>query len=305
MKKRSVGRFFRLMKPLCPAGLKLYPDRPKIPREDTFMTAIHLATVGTETGVLLREDAGGVATLTLNRPDQFNALSAALLAALESALHALANDRLIRVVVIAGAGKAFCAGHDLKEIHEHAEREFAKEAFESCRRVMTELTRLPQPVIARVHGPAYAAGCQLVAQCDLAVAVTDARFATSGVNYGVFCSTPGVPLSRNIPRKLALEMLLTGDPIDAATAAARGLVNRVVPAKELDAEVRRLAQSIIAKSPTVVAAGKSVFYEQVEKGMEQAYRDATAAMVDNVRTEDGKEGIAAFAEKRKPRWKGK
>ena len=255
--------------------------------------------------MLLREDAGGVATLTLNRPDQYNALSAALLTALQSALHDLADDRSIRVVVIAGAGKAFCAGHDLKEIHEHADPGFAKEAFERCRRVMTELTRLPQPVIARVHGAAYAAGCQLVAQCDLAVAATEARFATSGVNYGVFCSTPGVPLSRNIPRKLAMEMLLTGDPIDAATAAARGLVNRVVPAHQLDAEVQRLAQSIIAKSPAVVAAGKKVFYQQMEKAMEQAYRDATAAMVDNVRTEDGKEGIAAFAEKRKPRWKGK
>jgi enoyl-CoA hydratase/carnithine racemase len=267
------------------------------------MTAIHLATEGTETGVLLREDAGGIATLTLNRPDQYNALSAALLAALDAALHALANDKSIRVVIIAGAGKAFCAGHDLKEIHEHADPAFAKDVFERCRQLMTALTRLPQPVIARVHGPAYAAGCQLVAQCDLAVAVTDARFATSGVNYGVFCSTPGVPLSRNIPRKLAMEMLLTGDPIDAATALARGLVNRVVPAKELDAELQRLAQSIIAKSAAVVAAGKKVFYEQAEKAMDQAYRDATAAMVDNVRSEDGREGIAAFAEKRKPRWK--
>ena len=269
------------------------------------MTAIHLATADTETGVLLREDAGGIATLTLNRPDQYNALSAELLAALQAAVRDLADDKSIRVVVIAGAGKAFCAGHDLKEIHEHADPGFAKGVFDRCRQLMTALTRLPQPVIARVHGPAYAAGCQLVAQCDLAVAATEARFATSGVNYGVFCSTPGVPLSRNIPRKLAMEMLLTGDPIDAATAAARGLVNRVVPAKELDAEVQRLAQSIIAKSPTVIAAGKNVFYEQVEKGMKQAYRDATAAMVDNVKTEDGKEGIAAFTEKRKPRWKGK
>lgn len=269
------------------------------------MTAIHLATADTETGVLLREDAGGVATLTLNRPEQYNALSSALLAALQSALQDIADDKSVRVVVIAGAGKAFCAGHDLKEIHEQAKREFAKEAFERCRHVMIDLTRLPQPVIARVHGPAYAAGCQLVAQCDLAVAATEARFATSGVNYGVFCSTPGVPLSRNIPRKLALEMLLTGDPIDAGTALARGLVNRVVPAYQLDAEVQRLVQSIIAKSPAVVAAGKKVFYEQVEKAMEQAYREATAAMVDNLKTENGKEGVAAFVQKRKPRWKNK
>ena len=269
------------------------------------MTAIHLTTAGTDTGVLLREDAGGVATLTLNRPDQYNALSAAMLATLQSALHDLADDTSVRVVVIAGAGKAFCAGHDLKEINEHADPAFAKDVFERCRQMMTALTRLPQPVIARVHGPAYAAGCQLVAQCDLAVAATEARFATSGVNYGVFCSTPGVPLSRNIPRKLAMEMLLTGDPIDAATALARGLVNRVVPAKELDAELQRLAQSIITKSAAVIAAGKKVFYEQAEKAMDQAYRDATAAMVDNVRSEDGREGIAAFAEKRNPRWKGR
>lgn len=273
--------------------------------EYSYMTAIHLATADTETDVLLREDAGGVATLTLNRPEQYNALSSALLAALQSALQDIADDKSVRVVVIAGAGKAFCAGHDLKEIHEHAKREFAKEAFERCRHVMIDLTRLPQPVIARVHGPAYAAGCQLVAQCDLAVAATEARFATSGVNYGVFCSAPGVPLSRNIPRKLAMEMLLTGDPIDAATAAARGLVNRVVPANQLDAEVQRLVQSIIAKSPAVVAAGKKVFYGQIDESLDRAYGVATAAIVDNVRTEDGREGIAAFAEKRKPKWKGK
>ena len=269
------------------------------------MTAIHLTTADTETGVLLREDVGGVATLTLNRPDQYNALSSALLAALQSAVRDLARDESVRVVVIAGAGKAFCAGHDLKEIHEHADPEFAKEMFERCRLVMTELTRLPQPVIARVHGPAYAAGCQLVAQCDLAVAVTDARFATSGVNYGLFCSTPGVPLARNIPRKRAMEMLLTGEPIDAATALAWGLVNHVVPADRLNAEVQALARSITAKSRSVIAAGKKVFYEQVDDNLDQAYRVATAAMVDNVKAEDGKEGIAAFVGKRKPRWKNK
>ena len=269
------------------------------------MTAIHLATVGTETDALLREDADGVATLTLNRPDQYNALSSALLAALQSAVRDLTREESIRVVVIAGAGKAFCAGHDLKEIHEHADPDFAKEMFERCRQLMTALTRLPQPVIARVHGHAYAAGCQLVAQCDLAVAVTDARFATSGVNYGLFCSTPGVPLARNIPRKRAMEMLLTGEPIDAATALAWGLVNRVVPADRLDAEVQALARSIMAKSRAVIAAGKKVFYEQDGDNLDQAYRVATAAMVDNVKAEDGKEGIAAFVGKRKPRWKNK
>jgi enoyl-CoA hydratase/carnithine racemase len=269
------------------------------------MTAIHLAPVDTETDVLLREDADGVATLTLNRPDQYNALSSALLAALQSAVHDLARDESVRVVVIGGAGKAFCAGHDLKEIREHADAEFEKEIFERCRRVMIELTQLPQPVIARVHGPAYAAGCQLVAQCDLAVAVADARFATSGVNYGVFCSTPGVPLARNISRKRALEMLLTGEPIDAATALDWGLVNRVVPADRLDAEVQTLARSILEKSRTVIAAGKKIFYEQLSDNLEQAYRVATAAMVDGVNSEDGQEGIAAFVEKRKPRWKHK
>jgi enoyl-CoA hydratase/carnithine racemase len=269
------------------------------------MTAIHLATADTETDLLLREDAGGVATLTLNRPDQYNALSSALLAALQSAVHGLADDPSIRVVVIAGAGKAFCAGHDLKEIHEHADPAFVKDVFERCRQLMMALTRLPQPVIARVHGPAYAAGCQIVAQCDLAVAAAEARFATSGVNYGVFCSTPGVPLARNVSRKRAMEMLLTGEPIDAATALAWGLINRVVPPDRLDAEVQALARSILAKSRAVIAAGKKLFYEQVNDSLDQAYRAATAAMVSNVRTEDGQEGIAAFVEKRKPRWKNK
>lgn len=269
------------------------------------MTAIHLATAGTEAEVLLREDAGGVATLTLNRPDQYNALSAALLSALQSAVHDLARDESVRVVIIAGTGKAFCAGHDLKEMHEHADPRFAKQTFERCQAVMTGLTQLPQPVIARVHGPAFAAGCQLVAQCDLAVAVTDARFATSGVNYGIFCSTPGVPLARNISRKRAMEMLLTGEPIDAATALAWGLVNRVVPADRLDAEVQVLVRSILAKSRAVIAAGKKLFYEQVSGNLDQAYKIATAAMADSVKTEDGREGIAAFVEKRKPRWKNK
>jgi enoyl-CoA hydratase/carnithine racemase len=269
------------------------------------MTAIHLATAGAEADVLLREVAGGVATLTLNRPEQYNALSSALLAALQSAVRDLARDESVRVVIIAGTGKAFCAGHDLKEIRERADPVFAQDVFERARQVMTGLTQLPQPVIARVHGPAFAAGCQLVAQCDLAVAVTDARFATSGVSYGVFCSTPGVPLVRNVSRKRAMEMLLTGEPIDAATALAWGLVNRVVPADRLDAEVQALTRSILAKSRTVIAAGKKTFYHQVGDSLDEAYRVATAAMVENIKTEDGQEGIAAFVEKRKPRWKNK
>lgn len=269
------------------------------------MTAIRPAPAAKETGLLLREDAGGIATLTLNRPDQYNALSAALLAELQAAVDTIAGDPAIRVVVIAGAGKAFCAGHDLKEIHARSDPEFAKELFERCRRLMRQFTQLPQPVIARVHGPAYAAGCQLVAQCDLAVASTEARFATSGVNFGVFCSTPGVALGRNVSRKRALEMLLTGEPIDAATALSYGLVNRVAAPDRLDGELQSLVQAILAKSPAVVAAGKKTFYGQIDEGLSQAYRLATAAMLDNLQTEDGKEGIAAFAQKRNPRWKNK
>jgi len=268
------------------------------------MTAIHLAPASEETDVLLRENDRGVVTLTLNRPEQYNALSLALLTELQAALSAIAEDESARVVVIAGAGKAFCAGHDLKEIQSRASPDFEKDVFERARRVMLALTRLPQPVIARVHGPAFAAGCQLVAQCDLAVAVTDAKFATSGVSYGVFCSTPGVPLARNVSAKHALEMLFTGEPIDAATALARGLLNRVVPADRLDTEIGLLTDAILAKSPTVLAAGKKIFYEQVDENLDQAYRTATKAMLHCLRSEDGKEGVAAFVEKRKPRWKG-
>lgn len=269
------------------------------------MTAIQLSPASADTGALAVERDHGIATLTLNRPDQYNALSLALLTELQSAIAALADDDSVRVVVIAGAGKAFCAGHDLKEIQAHANPEFEKDVFERARRLMIALTQLPQPVIARVHGTAFAAGCQLVAQCDLAVASTEAKFATSGVSYGVFCSTPGVPLARNLSRKRAMEMLLTGEPIDAATALAHGLVNRVAPPARLDEEVQSLARSIMTKSPAVIAAGKKTFYEQIDENIAQAYRVATAAMLDNLQTKDGKEGVAAFVEKRKPKWKGK
>ena len=272
---------------------------------DRDMTAIQLSPAPTDTGLLLVEHDRGVVTLTLNRPEQYNALSAALIAELQTAVAALADNDSVRVVIIAGAGKAFCAGHDLKEIRSHADPDFERGVFERCRRFMTALTRLPQPVIARVQGTAFAAGCQLVAQCDLAVASTEARFATSGVNFGVFCSTPGVPLARNVSRKRAMEMLLTGEPIDAGTALAYGLVNRAVTPDRLDAEVQGLVKSILAKSPAVVAAGKKTFYEQIDENLTQAYRVATTAMVDNLKSEDGKEGIAAFVEKRKPKWKGK
>ena len=269
------------------------------------MTAIHLASTGTDQAALLREDEGGVATLTLNRPEQYNAISTGLLFELQKAVDAIARDPSIRVVVIAGAGKAFCAGHDLKEIRERHNRRFVKDVFERCARFMVSLTRMPQPVIARVHGPAFAAGCQLVAQCDLAVASTDATFATSGVKFGLFCNTPGVSLARNVSRKQAMELLLTGEPINAQTALARGLVNRVVPPEKLDEEVACLAQSILEKTPVAVAAGKRLFYRQVESGLTEAYEIASEAMVANAMTEDAREGIDAFAQKRKPRWKNK
>jgi enoyl-CoA hydratase/carnithine racemase len=252
-----------------------------------------------------RSDAGGVATLTLNRPQQFNAISSALLGEFERALECIAADGSVRVVILAGAGKAFCAGHDLKEMREQHDRGFIQEIFDRFSRAMLHLTRLPQPVIARVHGVAAAAGCQLVAQCDLAVASTEARFATSGVKYGIFCNTPGVPLVRDVGRKRAMEMLLTGEFIDAATALSYGLVNRVVAPDRLDDEIAKLARSILDKTPITVQAGKKVFYEQIESGLEHAYALASEAMTCSLLTEDAAEGIDAFAQKRKPVWKGK
>jgi enoyl-CoA hydratase/carnithine racemase len=256
-------------------------------------------------GELLRTDGGGVATLTLNRPQQFNALSVSVLDALQRELDAIARDCAIRVVVLAGAGKAFCAGHDLKELRAQRDPAFVESAFARCAKIMLTLTRLPQPVIARVHGFAFAAGCQLVAQSDLAVAATGAQFATSGIKFGLFCNTPGVALGRNMARKQAMEMLLTGEAIDAATALARGLVNRVVDADSLDAEIKKLCDAIIAKTPVAVAAGKHTFYDQIETGLEQAYAIATQAMVCNMMTEDAVEGIDAFAAKRRPEWRGR
>lgn len=258
--------------------------------------------VSATNAVLQVTRANGVATLTLNRPRQFNALSAELLAALQQAVTELAADAAVRVVVIAGAGRAFCAGHDLKELGDATDPAFAARIFGGCSRLMESLIRLPQPVIARVHGPAFAAGCQLVAQCDLAVCATDATFATSGINYGLFCSTPAVPLARNVSRKRALEMLFTGEPIDAAQALADGLVNRVVPAAELDAAVAHLTQSILAKPARAIAEGKSLFYKQIEQGIADAYAVATTAMACEASTAEAHEGISAFVEKRPPRW---
>ncbi|MEO8675698.1 MAG: enoyl-CoA hydratase [Casimicrobiaceae bacterium] len=252
--------------------------------------------------LVLRTDAGGIATLTLNRPAQFNAINGALLAALQAALDAIAADPTVRVVVIAGAGRAFCPGHDLKELLANSNEAFVGDLFRRCCDVMLSIQRLPQPVIAKVHGIATAAGCQLVAACDLAVATDDARFATSGINFGLFCATPGVPVSRNVSRKRAFEMLMTGAFIDAATALAWGLVNRVVTADRLDAEVTVFAQSMLEKPRAVIAAGKAFFYRQLEQTEAGAYGHASDVITRNMLGKDAQEGVGAFVEKRTPRW---
>lgn len=255
--------------------------------------------------ILLRHDEGGVATLTLNRPSQFNSLSMAMLEALDETLAGIAGDPSVRVVVIAGAGKAFCAGHDLKEMRGTPTLDFQQTLFRLMGKVMLRLTEMPQPVIARVHGVATAAGCQLVSMCDLAVAADVARFAVSGINVGLFCSTPAVGLSRNMGRKDAFEMLVTGDFIDAAEARRRGLVNRVVAPQVLDEEVGRLAAAICAKSSVAVTMGKQVFYRQLEQGLGAAYQLAAETMACNMMTEDAGNGIDAFMAKRKPEWRGR
>lgn len=255
--------------------------------------------------LVVRETNGGIVTLTINRPKQYNALSGAVLAELQTALAAIAADAAVRVVVIAGAGPAFCAGHDLKEMRANPKREFYDALFAQCSHFMTTIARLPQPVIARVHGIATAAGCQLVAACDLAVASDNAKFATSGINVGLFCSTPAVALSRNVSRKRALEMLFTGEFIDAPTAKDWGLVNRVVPLDRLDDEIGHLASSIIAKSPVAVATGKRMFYPQLEAGLDEAYRQAADAMACNMMADDAGEGIDAFIARRPAVWTGR
>jgi enoyl-CoA hydratase/carnithine racemase len=256
-----------------------------------------------EEKLLLRQDAGGIATLTLNRPKHYNALSEQLLGELQSALDAIGKDQSVRVVVIAGSGPAFCAGHDLKQMRSNPRKAYYQKLFAQCSGVMLSITRIPQPVIARVHGIATAAGCQLVAQCDLAVASDNATFAVSGINVGLFCSTPSVPLGRNLLRKQAMEMLLTGDFIDAQTAVQRGLVNRAVPASQLDAAVDELAQKIVGKSAVAVTIGKRMFYKHLEMGLEGAYQYAAEEMACNMMAEDAGEGIDAFIGKRPPEWK--
>jgi enoyl-CoA hydratase/carnithine racemase len=252
---------------------------------------------------LLRSDAGGIATLTLNRPGQFNALSEELLCAIQEALEDIEKDTSVRVVVIAANGPAFCAGHDLKQMRANPRKDYYDSLFAMCSRFMLTLARIPQPVIARVHGIATAAGCQLVAACDLAVAADIAKFATSGINYGLFCSTPSVALSRNVSRKQAAEMLFTGEFIDAATAKQFGLVNRCVALDKLDAEISAMANAIIGKSAVAVATGKKMFYKQIELGVDQAYDYAAEVMACNMMAADAGEGIDAFIEKRAPEWR--
>jgi enoyl-CoA hydratase/carnithine racemase len=252
--------------------------------------------------VLRDGDSRGVVTLTLNRPEAFNALSEGVLATLQDELDRVARDESARVVVLAAAGKAFCAGHDLKEMRAQPSLEYYQRLFAQCTRMMLTVRRLPVPVIARVQGTATAAGCQLVAQCDLAVASSAARFAVSGVSLGLFCSTPSVPLSRNISSKEAFEMLVTGEFIDAREAKERGLVNRVVAPETLDAEINELVGSILAKPRVAIALGKELFYRQAELGIEAAYDLAGQTMACNMMEDAALEGVQAFIEKRPPRW---
>jgi enoyl-CoA hydratase/carnithine racemase len=254
--------------------------------------------------ILLVDVAAGVATLTLNRPQARNALSLALMTELEAALARTAADADVRVVVVAATGPAFCAGHDLKEMRTLEGRDALAAVFTQCARLMTAIVRHPRPVIAKVHAMATAAGCQLVASCDLAYAADGARFATPGVNIGLFCSTPMVALSRAVAPKHALEMLLTGDAIDAATAASRGLINRAVPAAELDGVVADTARVVAAKSPYTLKIGKEAFHRQIEMGLDDAYAYTARVMTENMLAHDAAEGIDAFLAKRPPCWRG-
>jgi enoyl-CoA hydratase/carnithine racemase len=259
-----------------------------------------------EKPVILRtQDERGVVSLTLNRAHTFNALSESMLAALQLEFDAIAEDESVRVVVLAAEGKAFCAGHDLKEMRAKPSLEYYERLFSQCSEMMLAIQRLPVPVIARVQGIATAAGCQLVAMCDLAIAASTAKFAVSGVNLGLFCSAPGVALSRNVLRKAAFEMLVTGEFISADDAKLRGLINRVVEPEHLDAEVEKLVETIIAKPRVAVASGKEFFYRQIELGIAQAFEAAARTMACNMMDEAALEGVQAFIDKRPPRWRKK
>jgi enoyl-CoA hydratase/carnithine racemase len=264
------------------------------------------ATLAAEQPFVLTTVAHGVATLTLNRPLRFNPLSSQMIAAMQAEINAIANNSSVRVVILAAEGKGFCAGHDLKEMRAHTDdKNWQQGLFDACSRMMIALTEIPQPVIARVQGIATAAGCQLVSMCDLAVAVDTATFAMPGVNIGVFCSTPAVGVVRNIGRKRAMEMLLTGEPIDAATALSWGLVNRVVPTGRLDAEIRRFTDLILSRSSATIRFGKQAFYGQIDRPLAAAYDVASEVMTRNLLLEDAAEGIDAFLQKRSAIWHGK
>jgi len=255
-------------------------------------------------GMILRRDSNGIITLTLNRAAQYNALSRAMLSHLEQALDEIADNDQCQVVIIAANGKAFCAGHDLKEMRSSEDPSFHQALFEHCGRLMQKINQLPQPVIAQVQGIATAAGCQLVASCDLAVASEDSRFAVSGINVGLFCSTPAVALSRNLNRKQALQMLLTGDFISAHKAQQLGLINEVVSPDELEEATMGLARNIAAKSPLSIRMGKQAFYHQLPLDLSAAYDFASERMACNMNSADAREGIDAFIAKRKPEWRG-
>ena len=264
------------------------------------------AALSSDLPLLPHSTSDGIARLVLNRPRQYNALSADLMTALQLALDEIAADRSVRVVIIEGAGRGFCAGHDLKELRGRSgDKAFFQAIFKQCSQLMTTITSLPQPVIAKVHGIATAAGCQLVATCDLAVADRAAQFGTPGVNIGLFCSTPMVALSRAVPRKQAMEMLLTGDMIDATEALRLGLINRAVPAEALEAETLDLARKVASKSPLTLKIGKEAFYRQIEYGLVEAYAYASQVMTTNMLARDAEEGIDAFIEKRSPEWQGR
>jgi enoyl-CoA hydratase/carnithine racemase len=261
--------------------------------------------MSTENDLLLIDNTEGVVTLTLNRPAQFNALSEELLDALQRALADVASDDSVRCVVLAANGRAFCAGHDLKQMRSKPEQRYYEQLFAQCGRVMQSIVNLPVPVIAKVHGTATAAGCQLVASCDLAIAADTAKFAVSGINVGLFCSTPAVALMRNVPAKKAFEMLITGQFISAADAEANGLINRAVPAEQLNEQVDALVQAICDKSPVAVRTGKGMYQRQLGMNLGDAYDYAGQVMAGNMMADDVSEGIDAFMQKRHPVWKGR
>lgn len=270
------------------------------------MSADPRTTPAAEPPFVLREQSAGLVRLTLNRPERFNPLSSSMIAALQASLDEIARDPEARVVVLAAGGRGFSAGHDLKEMRAHAgEEAWQRRLFDDCSRMMIALNRLPQPVIARVHGIATAAGCQLVSMCDLAVASDAATFALPGVNVGIFCTTPAVGVARNVARKRVMEMLLTGRPIDAPTALAWGLVNHVAPAAQLDAAVQDFVDAILARSPAVIAGGKRAFYDQIDRPLPAAYDAAGQAMTCGALLEDAAEGIDAFLQKRPANWRGR